>query len=92
MYEINVENALTEGVEKISLATQVKGERLGKGWPDRIVLAWPRKIAFVELKRLDGKMGRRQKAIRKLLISLGFDFYCLYTREEVENWLSEWFS
>ena len=68
-----------------------KCERIGKGWPDRVVLAREGRIAFVELKRPDGRLGVRQRLIAKMLEALGFDVFCLYTKEEVETWLEGWF-
>jgi hypothetical protein len=90
MLEKNVEAALVRGVKR-RRAIAPKGEKLGKGWPDRIVLAYPGKIAFVELKRVGGTPRRRQILIGKLLRSLGFTHVFLYTVDEVEAWLNEWF-
>ncbi len=90
MYETSVENALVRGVKR-RRAIAPKGERLGKGWPDRIVLAFPGRVAFVELKRPGGALRLRQHVIAKLLRRLGFDVYCLSSVAEVEAWLHEWF-
>ncbi len=90
MLEKAVENALTKGV-KLRSGIAPKCEKIGKGWPDRVVLAWKARIAFVELKRPDGKLGTRQRLIAKMLRALGFDVFCLYSVEEVEAWLEGWF-
>ncbi len=90
MLEKSVESALVRGVKK-RRAIAPKGEKLGKGWPDRIVLAYPGRIAFVELKRIGGTIRKRQKLIGKLLRSLGFTVVYLFTVEDVEVWLNEWF-
>ena len=50
----------------------VKAEVLGKGWPDRILLAYPGRVAFAELKRPKGPRRPRQIFIGALLRSLGF--------------------
>ena len=90
MLEKNVEDALVRGVRK-RRGIAPKAEKLGKGWPDRIVLAYPGRIAFVELKRTGGTIRKRQKLIGKLLRRLGFTVVYLFTIEEVEAWLNEWF-
>jgi hypothetical protein len=94
LLEKSVEDALVAGVKCHKPAFTMKGERLGKGWPDRIVFAWKGRIAFIELKRPDvGRKGlkRRQSVIGGMLRLLGFDVYCLWTKEQVEKWLVEFF-
>lgn len=89
MLEKTVEAAFMRGV-KVHRAWAPKVERLGKGWPDRVVL-WQGRIAFVELKRPDGSVSRRQRYIRDRLRKLGFEWWCLYTQEAVAEWIDEWF-
>ena len=92
--EIIVENVLVDGVKSHKPAFTMKGERLGKGWPDRIVFAPGGRLAFIELKRPGvGSEGLRprQKVIGGMLRLLGFDVYCLWTVPQVEKWLSEFF-
>jgi hypothetical protein len=90
MFETAVESALVGGAKKHGAITP-KGELLGKGWPDRIVLSYPGRIAFVELKRPKGPSRRRQTIIRGILRRLGFTVVRLNSRPEVEAWLDEWF-
>ena len=94
MLEKTVEEALVDGVKNHKPAFTMKGERLGKGWPDRIVFAPGGRLAFIELKRPDiGPKGlrTRQKVIGGMLRLLGFDVYVLWTKEQVEEWLIEFF-
>ena len=94
MQENSVESALVKGVKSHKPAFTMKGERLGKGWPDRIVFAPDARIAFIELKRPDiGEKGlrRRQKVICGILRLLGFEVHCLWTIKQVEEWLVEFF-
>jgi len=94
LLENSVESALVKGVKKYKPAFTMKGERIGKGWPDRIVFAWPGRIAFIELKRPDvGRKGlkRRQGVIGGVLRLLGFEVHCLWTKPQVEKWLVEFF-
>ena len=68
----------------------IKGEPLGKGWPDRIILGAPARIAFIELKRpgvLDAR--RRQRLIHAMLRSLGFTVRVLHTPELVDEFMDE---
>ncbi len=89
MLEKAVESALVRGV-KLRGGIAPKGERLGKGWPDRLIL-YQGRIAFVETKRPGGTLRLRQRVVAKLLRHLGFDVFCLYTTTEVEAWLHDWF-
>lgn len=91
MLESSVESALVRGVKRHKPAFTMKGERLGKGWPDRIVFASKGRIAFIELKRPGGILARRQNLIGKLLRRLGFEWQCLWTHKAVEEWLVEFF-
>jgi hypothetical protein len=69
----------------------VKGETLGKGWPDRLLLAWPGRIAWVELKRPGIRKGRRrQELIRAALVKLGFTAVLCSTKEQVDEFLDKW--
>ncbi len=90
MLEHAVESALVRGAKRRG-ALAIKAERLGKGFPDRLILAWRGRIAWVELKRPGGVLRRRQSIIAKILRRLGFEVYCLSSIEEVETWLDEWF-
>ena len=90
MLEKSVESAFMRGVRKRK-AIAPKCEKLGKGWPDRVILAFPGRICFIELKRPSGKLRRRQAAIGRMLRALGFEWHCLYTKEAVKEFLDEWF-
>ena len=89
MYEKAVEFALTSGVKRRG-GMAVKAERLGKGWPDRLVL-FRGSCAWVELKRPGGSLRRRQKAIAGMLRRNGFYVVCLHSIDEVDEWLRSWF-
>jgi hypothetical protein len=67
----------------------VKGEPLGKGWPDRILLAYPGRVAFAELKRPRGPRRPRQQIIAALLRSLGFQCDFLDSLRAVDQFMDD---
>jgi hypothetical protein len=70
----------------------VKGEPLGTGWPDRILLAYSGRIAFVELKRPGGLRRRRQEIIGAMLRALGFECDVLDSLEAVDRFMDDFVS
>ncbi len=91
MRELNVEQHLQRRCKRARYPILcIKGEALGKGWPDRILLAYPKQIAFVELKRPRGFRGSRQVYVRALLKSLGFPCEFIDTKESVDAFM-DWF-
>lgn len=62
------------------------------GWagvPDRICLIPEGRIAFVELKTVNGTVSDRQKWWRKKLTSLGFSHFIVKSTAEIYNFM-EW--
>ena len=91
MRELNVEQYLQRRCKRSSYTILcVKGEPLGNGWPDRVLLAYPKQIAFVELKRPQGFRARRQMFVRAMLKTLGFPCEFLDTKESVDKFM-DWF-
>jgi hypothetical protein len=89
MLEKTVEDRLVKLVKEAG-GKAPKCERLGKNWPDRIPLLPYGRMCFVELKRPEGTEGVGQELVRKMLTRLGFDCFCLYTLEQVEEWKRDW--
>ncbi len=89
-------NPLEKEIEK-KLRTKVEalGGRCLKwtcpGWggvPDRIVLLPGGRIHFVETKRpKGGKLSALQKKWREWLIALGFDWWAVWTYDDLEQFL-----
>ena len=67
----------------------IKAEALGKGWPDRILLAYNHRVAFVELKRPGGIRGPRQRLVRKMLRALGFECEFLASPAAVDLFMDD---
>ncbi len=68
----------------------VKGENT-VGFPDRILLASHGRVAFVELKTPGGQNSVVQKRVQRALRSLGFRVEVLWSREEVDEFLEDFF-
>jgi hypothetical protein len=91
MLEAIVERALKRLCKK-KLSLCIKSETLARGFPDRMVLAFPRRVEFVELKRIGTTLEPAQRIWRKRLRLLGFSVPVLHTPEQVEKWGEEFFS
>ena len=88
MRELNIEQHLQRRCKRARITTLcIKGEALGKGWPDRIVLACWRQVAFIELKRPLRFRASRQRFVRALLKSLGFYCEFLDSKEKVDEFM-----
>lgn len=59
------------------------------GIPDRLVLLPGGLIFFVELKITTGRLSPMQNRIREKLEALGFRVHTLWTREQVDEFLSK---
>lgn len=88
MLETVVENTLKRECKKRG-ALCIKSETLAKGFPDRMVLAFPGKVAFPELKRVGTKREPAQRVWWRKLLKLGFDSPQLNTPAEVRQWAQE---
>lgn len=59
------------------------------GVPDRIVLMPGAGVYFVELKSFRKQLSPRQQLVRNLLNGLGFEYFKISTKEELENFVSK---
>ena len=90
MKEITVEQHFVKRCRAFG-AWSVKGENVA-GFPDRIMCAPVGRIAFVELKRpKGGVLSELQKEQHKRLRRLGFQVEVLWTKEEVDTFMTEFF-
>lgn len=89
--------ALESAVERFLVAEckrrrawALKAEGLIAGFPDRMILAHPARVAFVELKAEGEKPRPLQWARIRVLRRLGFEAVVLTTRDEVREFLDDW--
>ena len=89
MLEKRAEDELKRESKRRNIWT-IKAERLGRGFPDRMLLASDGRICFVELKRPGQDLRPAQRMVAKWLRRLGFLVVKLNTPKEVKAFLSEW--
>lgn len=89
MRESAIERKLTTEVKKRGgLAPKFVSPGLD-GVPDRLVLFYDGRLAFVEVKAPGQKMRPLQVLRQKQLESLGFRVYCIDRPEQIEGVLNE---
>jgi hypothetical protein len=59
-----------------------------RGVPDRIVLLPGGKVWFVELKAPGGRLSALQQFVGALLLRLGFHYTVIWTKEQVDEWIT----
>ena len=59
------------------------------GWPDRIVFLPGGHVTWVELKRATGKLADLQKYRAKQLKDVGQEVVCLWSKDEVDEWINK---
>lgn len=83
--ERDIERALVGAVKK---AGGLCLKWVCPGWsgvPDRIVLLPGGRVIFVEVKRpKGGRLSELQKKWAKILMDLGFDYYTIWSKKELE--------
>ena len=87
MLEKDIEARLKRGVERAG-GLCLKWVSPGcTGVPDRIVLLPGGRVIFVELKKPGGRLSDRQKYMRDEIALRGNPVKCLWTMEEVDQFL-----
>lgn len=89
MLERSVERKLVREAEKRG-ALALKGEKLGSGYPDRILLARVGRIAFAELKAPGEEPTDIQDLRIRRLRGLGFRVEVLDHPDQVVPFLEDW--
>ena len=64
-----------------------KGE-VEAGFPDRIALLPGGRVAFLELKRPEGRLSALQEAWHEDLERLGMEYWCLWSHKEVDEFVA----
>lgn len=89
MREAQIEARLSRGVKQAG-GLCLKWVSPGcTGVMDRIVLLPGGRVIFVELKQPGGRLSERQKWMRDVLSGLGMDVRCLWSKEQVDEFLEE---
>lgn len=69
-------------------AKLIKLAPIEKGTPDRLVMAHPNRIYFVELKTSTGRLSERQKLFHARLAELDIPVAVLAGKAEIDTWIS----
>ena len=90
MRESRIEKRLREGVEKQGGLAWKLFPISVKGIPDRLCLFPRGRVAFVELKAKDGRLGPLQRYWADKLIGLGMSYAILWSAEQVDTFLAKY--
>jgi len=85
--ESEIERYLTASIKKCS-ALCFKWQASIRGVPDRIVII-NKKVFFVELKTLTGKLSPRQVVVFDDLGEAGFPVHILRSKDDVDDFIKE---
>ena len=89
MREYVVENEFVKAVRKAGGVAYKLTSQTANGLPDRLVLFFPAKTIFVELKAPGKKPRPLQLARHKVLMNLGFRVYVIDSVEQIGEILDE---
>ena len=84
MREGTIERAFVNAVKLAGGMAYKLTSQTANGLPDRLVLFFPAKTVFVELKAPGKKLRALQKKRRKQLMGLGFPVLCIDGLEQIE--------
>ena len=87
MLEKTVERYFVKKVKELGFKAYKFKSPNNRGVSDRIVIA-DKKVWFVELKRPDGRVSELQTLFAEDMRTLGQLYACLYSKEEVDQWIS----
>ena len=83
MRESDIEKAFVEAIREAGGCALKLTSQTMNGLPDRLVLLFPGKTAFVELKAPGKQMRLLQRKRRKQLETLGFPVFCIDRMEQI---------
>ena len=89
MREYVIENEFVKAVRKAGGVAYKLNSLTANGLPDRLVLFFPARTVFVELKAPGKKMRPLQKKRNGKLEALGFLVFCIDRTEQIEEVLRE---
>ena len=85
MRERVIEAAFVKAVHKAGGRAYKLNSQTANGLPDRLVLFFPAKTVFVELKAPGGKMRPLQEKRKRQLEQLGFLVFCVDSTDQIEE-------
>lgn len=88
MLERDIENHLVKGVRRIGGEAYKFVSPSNRGVSDRLVVLPGGKVWFIEVKREGGKLSALQKLFAQRMGMLGTNYACLWSKEDVDQWLT----
>ena len=85
--EGSLERDLRKAVESVGGLCIKLPAILYRGIPDRLILLPGARICFVELKARRGRFSEPQDEFRKILFTLGFKWYMIRGRNQLEEFI-----
>lgn len=89
MLERDIERHLVKVVREMGGEAYKFVSPSNRGVSDRVVVLPGGKIWFIEVKREGGKLSALQKLFADRMQSLGTNYACLWSKEDVNKWRSE---
>ena len=89
MREKEIEKHLCKAVERIGGAAYKFTSPMNRGVADRVVCLPNGTVWFIELKAPDGRLTELQKRFGQRMADLKQNYTVLYTKEDVDEWLSQ---
>lgn len=87
--ERELEAHFSRQCKKLGLMTLKIQQRMGRGYPDRMVMLPLNRVAWAELKTLTGKLSPRQTLVHKQLHEAGHQVEVLRTKESITTFLTD---
>lgn len=87
--ERELEAWFTRQCKKLGLMTLKIQQRMGRGYPDRLLMLPGDRVAWAELKTLTGKLSPRQTLVHAQLRDAGHSVVVLRTKAEITEFLEE---
>lgn len=87
--ERDLERHFSNTCKKLGLITLKLNVRYTRGWPDRVVVLPDKRVLWVELKTLTGKVSALQARVHLDLNSMRHDVLILRTKQEITDALMD---
>ena len=88
MLEKNIEAHLVKSVRRIGGVAYKFVSPAQRGVADRVVCLPDGSTWFIELKTEGGRLSPLQKVFQSEMARLGQNYVCLWSKEEIDQWIS----